>query len=291
MNKEKILIAAVMSVMLFAGCIKTDLDNCLVEPDSGNITITTDWSNRGPGVDIPSIYTIELGSYSAEVSGMTHTFANSFDTGIYRLYVYNDPDNITISGNRATVTTVTAPEGNPGLFISPVPGWFFSYASEVGIESNRDHNFTAVMVQHIGELTLVLEPTGGSADVISSITGSLSGIASTLNMDSGQMGDAANIPLVFTRDPVDGRWKVTVRILGITGPVQTLTALMQFSDGTPAQSMESNMSEALAGFNNNKTNFPPLEGEIVETPTGSGFTAAINGWRPGNGSGGNETAN
>lgn len=280
---------AVILIILLSGCIKSNLGDCLVEPGPGTVTVTTDWSERGEGVLIPSEYTVIMGDYSAVVSGPTNPLENTFDPGTYSLLIYNSADDITVTGSQASVATIDPPEGAEGTFISPMPGWFFSSATEVEIDENKGNKFTSVMNQNVGGLTLILEPTGESADDISSITGWLSGVASTIDMTSGQVSDAANIPVVFTLDPADGKWKAAVQILGITGAEQILTTSVTFSNGIPAQQTESDMSEALESFNENKTDYPPLEAEIV-TPTGGEFTVTINGWRQGNGSGGTGTA-
>lgn len=291
MKANNISIIAVILAIFFTGCIKSDLHECPVNPESTTVTVTTDWSNIGENIDIPSDYTVKLNSYLNILSGITNTLDHPFNPGTHNLHIYNDTDNITVADNQASVATIDAPTGGTGLFISPIPGWFFSSMTEVEIEEGRNHNFTASMTQHVGEITLILEPTGENADNIISITGWLSGMASTFNMENNQEGDPANIPVVFTKDPADGKWKATIRTFGTVGPEQILTAMIDFSGNIPSQRIESDMSEALEGFNENKTNFPPLEGDIIETPTGNSFTAIINGWRPGNGSGGNETAN
>ena len=153
---------------------------------------------------------------------------------------------------------------------------------EVAIEADTDYELTAVMRQQVRELTLVVEPTGDAADRIESIEGSLSGAAGTLDFATGATGAASDVALHFTKltDGSDaGKWTATVRLLGITGDTQRLTATLTYADGNPADtSLESDLTAALADFNADKTVPLTLGGTIAETPTEAGVEAGITGW-------------
>ena len=160
---------------------------------------------------------------------------------------------------------------------------------EVTIEADTDHELTVAMHQQVRRLTLVIEPTGDAAGRIESIEGSLSGAAGTLDFATGTYGAASDVALHFTKiaEGSDvGKWTATVRLLGITGERQTLTATLTYSDGNPQPTgLESDLSAALADFNADKAEPLTLGGTIAETPTEAGVTATIEDWRPGNGGG------
>ena len=166
--------------------------------------------------------------------------------------------------------------------ISNAPGWLMTSVQEVTVEADTDYELTAAMHQQVRQLTLVIEPTGDAADRIESIEGSLSGAAGTLDFATGTYGAASDVALHFTKitEGSDaGKWTATVRLLGITGNTQTLTATLTYSDGNPADtSLESDLTEALADFNSDKTAPLTLGGALVETPTEAGVEAGITDW-------------
>ena len=160
---------------------------------------------------------------------------------------------------------------------------------EVTVEADTDYELTAAMHQQVRQLTLVLEPTGDAAGRIESLEGSLSGAAGTLDFAAGTYGAASDVALHFTKTTEGdntGKWTATVRLLGITGERQTLTATLTYTDGNPRPcGLESDLTEAMQGFNADKTIPLTLYGTIAETPDEAGMTAGITDWRPGNSGG------
>ena len=257
--KTSLLAAALL--LSATSCVKDELHDT-PHPDTGRITVTADWSDRGDGVDIPAEWTVTMGGYTGRETGETHTPDYLFEPGDYTLAAYNTPENITISGTTATVVRET---GN-GTYISNAPDWLLTSVQEVTIEADTDHELTAAMHQQMRRLTLVIEPTGDAADRIESIEGSLSGAAGTLDFATGTYGAASDIALHFTKiaEGSDvGKWTATVRLLGITGERQTLTATLTYADGNPQPTgLESDLSVALADFNADKAEPLTLGGTI-----------------------------
>lgn len=200
--------------------------------------------------------------------------------------MYNPADGITVSG---TTAAVAAADG--GCIVN-TPGWLFTSVQEVEIEADTDYSLTAVMQQQVRELTLMIEPAGDAADRIESIEGTLSGAAGTLDFATGTHSTPSEVELHFTKitDGDDaGKWMATVRLLGIAGDAQRLTATLTYTDGNPQPtSLNSDLTAALDGFNDGKTSPLILGGTIAETPgeagspvksqTGKQWTAAE--WMP-----------
>ena len=247
-------------------------------PDTGKITVTADWTDRGDGVDIPAEWTVTMDGYTGTETGESHAPDYLFNPGSYTLAAYNTPENITVSGTTATV----APETGNGTYISNVPGWLFTSVQDVTVEADTDYGLTAAMHQQVRQLTLVIEPTGDAADRIESIEGALSGAAGTMDFATGTYGAASDVALHFTRITEGddaGKWTATVRLLGITGERQTLTATLTYSNGNPQPTeLESDLTAALADFNADKTEPLTLGGTIAETPTEAGVEAGITDW-------------
>ena len=275
--KTSLLAAALL--LAATSCVKDELHDT-PHPDTGKITVTADWTDRGEGVDIPAEWTVTMGGYTGTETGATHAPDYLFAPGSYTLAAYNTPENITISGTTATVVQETG--NSTGTYISNAPGWLFSSVQEVTVEADTDHELTAAMHQQVRQLTLVIDPTGDAKDRIESIEGHLSGAAGAFDFAAGTYGAASDVALHFTKitEGSDaGKWTATVRLLGVTGSTQILTATLTYSNGNPQPTeLESDLTEALADFNADKTVPLTLGGTIAETPTEAGVEAGITDW-------------
>ena len=256
-------------------CVKDELHDT-PHPDYGKITVTADWSDRGEGVDIPAEWTVTMGDYTGTETSATHSPDYLFKPGGYTLAAYNIPEGITVSG---TMAAVDAADG--GCIVN-TPGWLFTSVQEVAIEADTDYELTAVMHQQVRKLTLMIEPTGDAAERIESIEGTLSGAAGTLDFATGTYGTPSEVELRFTKITEGdnaGKWMATVRLLGIAGNLQRLTATLTYTDGNPQPtSLNSDLTSALNGFNDGKTAPLTLGGTIAETPGEAGFTGEITDW-------------
>ena len=264
-------------LLTLGGCVKDELHDT-PHPDTGKVTVTADWTDRGEGVDIPASWHIVMGDYTGTETGATHSPDYLFNPGSYTLAVYNPADDIMVSGTTAAVVQ----EAGNGAYISNTPGWLFTSVQEVEIEADTDYSLTAVMHQQVRELTLVIEPTGDAAERIESIGGTLSGAAGTLDFATGTHGTPSEVELRFTKITEGndaGKWTATVRLLGIAGDTQRLTATLTYADGNPQPtSLNSDLTAVLNGFNEDKTTPLTLGGTVVETPDEAGFTGEITDW-------------
>ena len=269
-------------LLTLGGCVKDELHDT-PHPDTGKVTVTADWADRGEGVDIPASWHIAMGDYAGTETGATHSPDYLFNPGSYTLAVYNIPEGITVSG---TTAAVAAADG--GCIVN-TPGWIFTSVQEVAIEADTDYSLTAIMQQQVRELTLMIEPAGDAAERIESIEGTLSGAAGTLDFATGTHGTPSEVKLHFTKitDGNDaGKWTATVRLLGIAGDAQRLTATLTYTDGNPQPtSLNSDLKAALDGFNDGKTSPLTLGGTIAETPGEAGFTGEITDWETVDGGG------
>ena len=265
-------------LLTLGGCVKDELHDT-PHPDTGKITVTADWTDRGEGVNIPASWHIVMGDYTGTETGATHSPDYLFNPGSYTLAVYNPADDIMVSGTTAAVVQ----EAGNGAYISNTPGWLFTSVQEIEIEADTDYALTAVMWQQVRELTLVIEPAGDAADRIETIEGTLSGSAGTLDFATGTHGTPSEVKLHFTKitDGNDAdKWTATVRLLGIAGDAQRLTATLTYTDGNPQPtSLNSDLTEALKEFNTGKGESLTLGGTLVETPEGMEVDGAgITGW-------------
>lgn len=282
-KKQTLYIITGMAALLTmpTSCVKDELYDT-PHPDTGKITVTADWTQRGEHVAVPASWHIAIGDYTGTETGATHALGHFFSSGSYTLVAYSPADGIAVSGTTATVSTASGNWDGVGSFIAGTPGWLFSCVQQVIIEADTDYALTAVMRQQVRELTLVIEPTGDAADRIESIEGYLSGAAGSMDFATDTYGNASNVELHFTKiaDGTDaGKWSTTVRLLGITGDTQQLTATITYAGGNPADtSLDSDLTAALDGFNTGKT-VPLTLGGTLETPKGMDMdNAVITGW-------------
>lgn len=267
MTVTKLMIAAGTIIFLTA-CDAKDPIYETDHPDKAKITVTADWSGIGQGIAKPSGYTVAFGDKTFTAMADKHTLPDLIEPGDYTLYFYNEADNIAING-----TTSTAD------YAAGMPEWFFTGRLDAVIEKDRHYEFTVSMKQQVRQLTLVIELTGGTADRIEYITASLSGIAGSFDMATGAHGTSSDVALTFAKD-TDGKWTTTVRLLGITGAEQKLSGTIMFTDGIPDDMfLDSDLTAALATFNDNKNEPLTLGGQTVETPSPTGLTATINDWK------------
>ena len=269
-------------LLTLGGCVKDELHDT-PHPDTGKVTVTADWTDRGEGVDIPASWQIVMGDYTGTETSATHAPDHLFAPGSYTLAVWNPAEGITVSGTTATVATATGNRAGTDAFVNNAPGWFFTYTEQVSIEKDKDYPLTAAMKQQVRELTLVVEPTGDAAGRITEIVAHLTGAAGTLDFATDTYGAASNVVLPFTKitEGADaGKWKATVRLLGVTGTEQLLTGEIRYADGNPTPTtLKSALTEALKEFNTGKGESLTLGGTL-ETPDEVEIQGApISGWK------------
>ena len=272
----------ILTALLLSSCVKDTLYDT-PHPDHGMISVTADWSARGEGIDIPATWTVTMGDYTGTETSATHAPDHLFAPGSYTLAVWNPAEGITVNGTTATVAAATGNDAGAGAFISNAPGWLFTSVQQVLIEKDTDYPLTAAMKQQVRELTLVVEPTGDAAGRITEIVAHLTGAAGTLDFATDTYGAASNVVLPFTKITEGndaGKWKATVRLLGVTGTEQLLTGEIRYADGNPTPTtLKSDLTEALAAFNTGKGESLTLGGTLVETPEETEFSGfEITGW-------------
>ena len=286
--RQYINMMGMAAAVLLSSCVKDTLYDT-PHPDHGKIAVTADWSARGEGIDIPATWTVTMGDYTGTETSATHAPDHLFAPGSYTLAVWNPAEGITVSGTTATIAAATGNRAGTDAFVDNAPGWFFTYTEQVSIEKDKDYPLTAVMQQQVRELTLMIEPAGDAADRIESIGGTLSGAAGTLDFATGTHGTPSEVELHFTKITEGddaGKWMATVRLLGIAGDAQRLTATLTYTDGNPQPtSLNSDLTSALNGFNDGKTAPLTLGGTIAETPGEAGFTGEITDWETVDGGG------
>ena len=268
MKLLKIFSILSLAALVLSGCIDYPIYDKIDPRFSQVISLTTDWTNRGEDIDIPESYTVKVDDNMITLSGITNSVENLFSEGQYIINIWNTADNIAISDMTAIAD-----------YTKGYLGWFFTGRQEVAIEKDRDYSIIVAMQQQVRQLTFELDVVGDAKDRLMGINATLSGVAGTLNIDNGMHGAPTEIALTFVEDSLDGKWKVTVRLLGITDESQILTLTLNFADDNPSSYMlTSDLSNLLVDFNEDKKTPLTLSAILIETPSGAGFETTITDW-------------
>ena len=275
----KLLIFALATLQL-TGCAKDDRHNT-PHPDRGAVRITTDWSGRSSDASVPGSHTLRIGAESQEVTAETNTFKSLLAPGSYRLLAYNTPEGVSITGNTATVNTK-----DDGM-LTPQPGVLFSAAKELDVEADDTLKVTLPMQQHIRNLTLTLQLAEGDKERIAGTTATLTGIAHSLDLTTGeqtagQTGRTVAPEFKFsTVTPTRAEGKpalaALLRLMGvITGERQTLTLTVSLKDGS-VQTLVTDLTDLLKGFGG--TMEALRLDALLNLPTEGDMGGTITGWK------------
>lgn len=271
-------VAIFAAVISLTSCVKDDLYDT-PHPDKGAVVVTTDWSGKSAEADIPQAYTLRIGGKEQNVSAATNVFDALLAPGGYGLTVYNTSEGISVSGNRATVNPVDL-TGK----IEPHPGYLFASHQDISVVADDTLRVTAPMRQYVRKLDIELTATEGDYARVVSATATLDGVATAVNITTGTLSDTpAKTTTAFMQE--GDRFTLHFRLLGIVPTAaQTLTVNILFDNGD-TQTVESDLTEQLAGFNGGSETEPVKLTGGLQLPIEAGFTSTITDWMPGNGTG------
>lgn len=254
----------VSAIIAMASCNTiTDLE----DPLKGKITLATDWSNRTEGISQPASYKVVINNQTLDFTE-TANLLPALEDGTYPLYVYNTPENVSISGTTATIAT-TANK------VEALPGWLFTSIAEAVYAGFKEETITATMVQQVHQLAFELTITGGDPAALQSVTASLTGVANSMDFKTNTYrGAGLEVAPVLARDA--NKLKGAVRLIGLTTEPQILTLNITYTTGK-TQQIITDISDKLSGFNQDKHKVLTLTTDM-EITNQAGFTATITPW-------------
>lgn len=287
MGNRKINLSGICKLLIFAAvcqsfgsCVKDDLHNT-PHPDKGAVRVTTDWSGRSSEASVPGSHTLRIGEENQEVTAEINIFKNLLAPGSYRLLAYNTPEGVSVTGNTATVDTKD--DGT----LTPQPGYLFSAAKELDVAADDTLKVTLPMQQHIRSLTLTLEMAEGDKERIAGTTATLTGIAHSLDLatgeqTAGQTGRTVAPEFKFsTVTPTRAEGKpalaAMLRLMGvIAGERQTLTLAVSLADGS-VQTLVTDLTDLLKDFGG--TMEALRLDALLNLPTAGSMGGTITGWK------------
>jgi hypothetical protein len=263
MKFNKIFLLIIMATM--ASC-ETIID--LEDPLKGRITLTTDWNTRTEGIDRPANYKVVINSQTLNYTETTNLLPE-LEAGTYPIYIYNNPENITVGGTTATVATTAN-------IVETLPGWLFTSITEAVYADFKKETITATMTQQVRQLSFELTITGGDPDALQSVTASLSGVANGMDFKANTYTSSGlSVIPVLTRE--NNKMKGSVRLLGLTTEAKILTLDITYTTGK-TQQIITDISNQLSNFNQNKHKSIILTANM-EITNQAGFEATINKWQ------------
>lgn len=288
MERNKTIIYNVMAAVAIAlsltSCVKDDLFET-PHPDKGAVVITTDWAEALAESDIPASYFLSMdGGAAKQANEKIFTYPDLLTPGEHSLLAYNEPQGLTLSGNTAKVNLLS--DGTA----ESMPGYLFSAEQKFTVVQDDTLRVNVPMARRICPITMNLTLSGENTGKIARIEAALSGVAGSVDMQSGAIG-AENLtikPVVGqaaskTRAYTEGNIELKCRVLGINKDErQTLTVTVTMEDGY-VSTITSDLTEYLKDLN---ADMEPIElTGTVEAPQDGHFSGTIEDWKPGNGDG------
>ena len=259
------LICVICVPWLLASCVKDELHDT-PHPDQGVVSVSVDYP-QGAEDD----YTVEVDGKPLDEGDNA---SNPLTPGEHTVLVYNTPEGFTVTDGIAYVERVDGTRALTDL-IDPLPETLYSGTKTVTVVADDTLHLDLSVAQRTRDLRLELTVTEGDPERIASITGILSGVAGAYDLRSETLyGEAVSTAPAFTRN--GDKIEADLRLLGTMGEAQVLTLTLTFTDGL-TQTVESDMTESLAGFGSDMTGPFTLTAGL-RTPMEAVFSASITDW-------------
>ena len=266
------ILLAVTVVLSLVSCVKDELFNT-PHPDKGAEIITIDWSAKGVEAEMPQDYTLRIGTEEQTVSASTNQVVALLPRGRYELTLHNSPEAITFDGNMAMVNSA-ADEANAEC-IESLPGYLFSAHHVFDVIADDTTQISVQVKQLVRLLELELLVAEGDYSRVQSATVTLDGVASKVDIVTGERSTAAKVRNRLTQD--GNKFTTSFRLLGTVPPWgTTLTVSILFTNGETKQ-IESDITGLLSTFND-RTEPMKIIGNL-SLPVKAGVTdATITDW-------------
>lgn len=262
-----------MAAIALTSCVKDQLYDT-PHPDTGGLTVTTDWSSKSNEATIPDTYILMIGDIMQTVSGETNRFEQLLAPGAHNLTAFNIPEGMSLSGSIMSVNTLS-----DGL-IESMPENLYIANRLFDIAADSELEITVPMLQYTRRLEIVLTVQEGQYERVANANATLSGICGAIDILSEQRSAIAQ----STNSAVlqDGnKFHLAYNLLGIIpSEKQTLKIDISFTNGD-TQTIESDLTSLLTDYHNEVSTLK-LAGDLFLPLEGS-FSGVISGWEVANG--------
>lgn len=268
-----------LTAATLTACIKDDLYNT-PSPSQGSIILTTDWTQRGEGIPVPTGYTVEAAGSTFILQAQETAIPVLFAPGDITLLGYNLPEGVSIANGTATVARTTA-DGN---LQRPDPGMLFGGTAVTTVIADDTVRVSLPMRQLFRRVQFELTITGGDPERITGIEARLEGAAPSVNISTGEVagetinaaaGNAVSVQIPFVR--TGNKLTAAIQMPGIIATAPQRTVITLASTDGKRQTAETDVSEAFANFNANRLTPLRLSGSLY-APEGAEAGGSIVKW-------------
>lgn len=240
--KRKHIGLACLAAFALTACTSTP-EEIRIGEDALNVKIG--YGSVTEGVALPSSYFIAYDENLIETTATSLPLPGVADPGTYRISVYGASSNVTVDGQIARVAT--AGDGIESA------DWFFAWCGYKRMDYNVPNSMDIKMAQYTQQINLALRCMGEKSDDIASITAHLSGVAGSVDLESGIYADPSTVSAALRGGVLAGSYRGELRIIGaVTTQPNVLTLDVAFNDGSK-HPIVLDLSDKLPAFNNDKT--------------------------------------
>ena len=256
------------------GCVKDELHNTPY-PDLGTVMVAADWSGRSSDAAVPGTWELYVDGVDGagvvvEKEGAT---CGLHDPGKHDLVAFNRAEGVGFRDSVAVVEVLA--DGT----LEPLPGFLFTGTGTVDAVADDTTRVTLRMRQRTRTLELVLKLSPGDAGRVEAVEVGLTGIASLLDVRTGEVpaGAVGTVAPVFGSVTGGEGFAARVRLLGVVaGEKQVLTLAIRMAGGR-VERVVTDLTGALARFGDGVE--PLVLDATLELPAAGEVGAVIEGWK------------
>lgn len=275
MKQTYYMIGMAALLIMPTSCVKDDLFNT-THPDKGVVVVKADFTAKSTSADVPAEYLLHHTCCGAEApyampSAEMKCSPGLFTPGKHIFYAWNSCDKMTVTDDVIHVDKIASGK------IESMPGYLFAARQETDVIQDDTTHINLQMAQRTRDVQFELTVTEGNPELITSVSGTLSGIAGAFSLAEQKItGQAASTVIAFARN--GSKVTADARLLGIIGTSQSLELEVRFTDRPDIHRVNVDLTKALSGFNDDMTTTKKITGNL-ETPIGMEATAIITGWK------------
>ena len=253
------------------GCVKDELHNTPY-PDLGTVMVAADWSDRSSDAAVPGTWELYVDGAGVVVEKEGAT-CGLHDPGKHDLVAFNRAEGVGFCDSVAVVEVLA--DGT----LEPLPGFLFTGTGTVDAVADDTTRVTLRMRQRTRTLELVLKLSPGDAGRVEAVEAGLTGIASLLDVRTGEVpaGAVGTVAPVFWSVTGGEGFAARVRLLGVVaGEKQVLTLAIRRAGGR-VERVVTDLTGALARFGDGVE--PLVLDATLELPAAGEVGAVIEGWK------------
>ncbi len=266
---KKILTIILTSVIL-CSCYKSDIYNT-IHPGAGKLHIFLQNPTINEDYSAPTDYIVNYNGEDHTITVNKEYISEDLDPNTYMVYVYNDPQYITLDSAIATVKTTND-------IVEHLPGHLFFGFKKVKVSADSISQTDFNILQITRALKFKFAISNGNPNRIVSLTATIRGVANQWNcIYQHPIGNPVSVQPILAYNAENHSIEGTAHLLGMNGTEQILTIDLVYEDSYD-ETITTDISSFLTNFNNiDKHNSMTIKGNM-RTPSRGEIGATITDW-------------